>query len=555
MIKTLSTLFCSFLLPTIFASVGLAQERLDSPRLVLILSVDQLRGDYPDRFAPAFAAGGFRRLLAEGVIFENAHQDHANTSTGPGHASISTGAYPSRSGIVNNQWYEENGSKAVYCVRDETSAVLRSGDVADSAVRSGTGRSPRNLLVTALADWVKEASSRSKAFSVSRKDRASILMGGLNGDAAYWYDDVSGQFVSSSYYMDRLPKWVVRFNNRRIPATYFGKLWTPLPRAPASAGSVKPTPTDFGWFQLGFPHAMGRVATSPDASFFTAFGRTPMMDAYMVNFAKELIVAERLGTDDHVDFLSLSFSVLDSVGHEYGPHSPEVFDTMRRLDAQLAELFSFIDGKVGLSRTLIALSSDHGVADLPEYSSKMGKNGHRLDAEDIACLQQKSQEFAGIYGEEEEWFINGYHLNYFAISEHNLLRKEVEADAARLFAECSYVRKVWTRTELLEPEKDNEDPFLALFRRSFHPDRSPDLSFQMEKYHVGSSGAGTSHGSPYRYDTHVPVIFWLPGVAPARISQRVATVDIAPTVASLLGISTPPDLDGRDLSAFFEPVK
>jgi predicted AlkP superfamily pyrophosphatase or phosphodiesterase len=514
------------------------------PRLVLIITVDQLRGDYLDRFEKIFGKGGFRRFLEESVLFTDAHQDHANTSTGPGHATIVTGAYPAHSGIVNNQWYEENGTRAVYCVGDpEFSVIGHSGT-------SSPGRSPKNLLVSTLPDWLRGADKKRKVFSISRKDRAAVLMGGNRANAAYWYSDATGNFVTSTYYMQKLPEWLIRFNKKGIPLSYFGQSWAPL-RKGKTGESLEIVDTDHGWFDHGFPHAMGSFSPRPNPSFFTRFGRTPLMDEYMGELARELIESEKLGEDSHTDYLSLSFSALDSVGHEYGPHSAEVLDTMVRLDRVLADFFDFLDERVGLENTIIILSSDHGVMDLPEYAATQGKSAHRIDDEDILCIQQKGKQFLRRFGEDEDWFVSGYHFDQAAIRRKNLSHSELEKAAAELFSQCDCVRKVWTRTELEKEVVGEEDPFRGLFGRSFHPDRSPDLIFQMEKYHVGSADTGTSHGSPYRYDTHVPIAFLIPGIEPARIDDRVITADIAPTLAKLLSLEVPNTVDGEDLSPHF----
>jgi predicted AlkP superfamily pyrophosphatase or phosphodiesterase len=512
-------------------------------RLVLVMAIDQGRADYMDRFA-GILEGGLGRILREGVMLVDAHQDHAITATGPGHTTIATGSYPSRSGIVGNQWREDGGRRSVYCVEDPRTRLLISSRKEEDG---GEGRSPRNLLVTGLPDWLKAANPESKAFSTSRKDRAAVLMGGKGPDAAYWYDEGRGIFVSSTYYLDRLPEWVSEFNERRLPDSYFGRAWTPHER-PGSPEELAVVETDAGWFTRGFPHALGGASTSPDSSFYSGFGATPMMDEFLLEFSETLIREEGLGTRGVVDYLAIGLSVLDSVGHSYGPNSPEVLDQFLRLDRRMEEFLRFIDGRIGLDRVLLVFTSDHGVMDLPEYRTFAGLEGGRLGDAEILCVQNQGQSFMERYGAEEDWFLSGYYLNYEAIGRRNLLRSEIERDAAALLEECSFIRKVWTRNEL---EKASSDPFHRLYRNSFHPDRSPDLMVQTEENFLASRGTGTSHGSPYRYDTHVPMIFRIPGVPPARVDGRTATVDIAPTLAALLGVPIPLEIDGRDLSGKF----
>jgi predicted AlkP superfamily pyrophosphatase or phosphodiesterase len=509
-------------------------------RLVLMLVVDQGRADYIDRFE-TLTTGGFGRLLREGVRFTEAHHQHAITATAPGHATIATGAYPSHSGIVGNLWYEEDGRKAVSCVADPQSPIVGM----DS--KNQGNASPRNLLVTALQDWIRQADPGARVFSISRKDRAAVLMGGKNPEAAFWYDGSTGDFVSSSYYVTQLPAWVQAFNRRELPAEWFGRLWYPLVDVRSRFSELKIEPTDFGWFQWGFPHAFGTASPSPDAHFFSSFGGTPMMDAYLLEFAKTLIKEEKLGQDFHVDYLSVSLSALDSVGHDYGPNSPELLDEWLRLDKSLGDFFQFLEYHVGLRHVLIVLTSDHGAMELPEYLQALGLPGKRLSDEDIACVQEQGLAFLRHYGAEEDWFLNGFYLNYAALGRNNLLRENAENEAARSLERCSFIRKVWTRTELEKPAGDH---FHTMFRNGHCPGRSPDLTIQPEEYYLPQTGTGTSHGTPYRYDTHVPLIIRVPGQPAGRVEDPVATVDIAPTVADLLGIPTPATVDGRSLAPY-----
>lgn len=516
-------------------------ERTGKPRLVLVLILDQARGEYLDRFAGEFSKG-LGRLVREGVTFTDGHQNHAVTATGPGHATVSTGAFPSRSGIVGNQWYENDGKDRVYCVEDQKSPLLTS-----SGTRSDDGHSPQNLLVTALPDWMKAADPETRVFSASRKDRAAVLMGGNLADAAYWYDESTGEFASSTYYFDRLPDWVDEFNARRLPDTYFGEAWSELqPVADPQKLSIRPT--DFGWFEREFPHAIGGPSSVPNSSFYSSFGGTPFMEQYLAEFVKTLIREERIGLNQHTDYLAVSFSALDSVGHSYGPNSREILDEFRRVDEAIGELFQLLDEQVGAGRYVTVLTADHGAMELPEYLQQSGEKARRIDDEAVLCIQNRGKDFMKQYGAEEDWFLSGYYLNYAAVGRANLLREQVERDAAELLEQCDFIRKVWTRTELEKPGPAT-DYFHGLFRNSYYPGRSPDLYVQTEENYLASTGTGTSHGTPYHYDTHVPMIFLVPGVTAQRVDGRVATADIAPTLAELIGIdrSLIPEIDGRSL--------
>lgn len=518
----------------------------DPGRLVLILVVDQARYDYLERFGPLLE-GGLKRLMETGVVFTDGHQNHAVTSTGPGHASVATGRHPRRSGIIGNGWFERELNSSVNCVEDRASPLLRSSQPEGRQPPASEGRSPRNLLVSSLGDWIKESDPRSKVFGASRKDRGAILLAGKKADGAYWYDSSNGEFVSSQYYMKDLPDWVHAFNAEKQPDAFFGKAWEPLPVDPEVYRKLGIEPADTGWFHSTFPHALGSVSFSPNSTFYSNFGGSPWGDWHLMNFARRLIEEEKLGRRGAVDLLGLSFSSLDSVGHGFGPDSPELLDCILRLDRLLGELFGYLEAQVGLDRVVIALSSDHGVVPLPEVRQARGEWGQRAGAEHIACFQRLGKALVERLG-EHDWILTGNYLNYETIGRNNLRRQEVESELARLIEACPDVEKVWTRSELTGQQGEGSDPFFGLYWRSFHPERSPDFYVQRREFFLTSSGFGTTHGSPYRYDTHVPIIFWTAEAAPARISSRAATVDVAPTLGALLGLDLPDDLDGVDHS-------
>ena len=504
--------------------------------LVLILTIDQFRTEYLDRFAPVFK-GGLARLAEQGVFFVDGHQDHAVTNTGPGHASISTGVYPSRSGIITNQWFDKQRRVSMYCVGDANWPLI--GTFALS------GRSPENLQVSALPEWMKERWPGSKAFTASYKDRAAILLGGHGADGAYWYS--GGDFVTTTYYQTSYPQWVNSFNARNLPERYFGQFWKPLPVDESVKKSLSIEVTDFGWFERGFPHALGGRSFRPGPSFYSSFASSPMVDEYLAEFAKELIVQEALGKDGSPDYLGLSFSAPDLVGHGYGPNSPELLDTLIRLDGYLGDLLDFIDQHVGLDRTLIALSADHGVCPIPEFRQASNLPGRRADEEDTACWQNQLSEISRRLGVEAAWLLDDFYLDYDLIGQMGLDPARVEKVATEVLKECPVIRRVWTRTELLT---ESDDPFHRLFKNSFDPKRSPDLMLQLEEYQVTTT-LGTSHGSPYRYDTHVPILFLQPGVAPKQVKGRVRTIDMAPTLAEILGLEIPAHVQGRSLVSQF----
>ncbi len=500
-----------------------------TPRLVLFIVVDQGRADYLERFRPLLT-GGLGRLLDESVVFTNVHHEHAITTTAPGHATLSTGLYPSRNGIVNNWWLDRGSG-------DRVAAV-------------GWPPSPKALDAPALGDWLKSTYPRSKVFAASGKDRGAVLTAGKDADGAFWTDSKEGRFVSSRYFGWREPDWLDAYHEERFPDRYFGQAWEPLPEVVEHAQAYGIQALDAGPVEWQFPHPIGRASPTPSDGFYSALlGDTPFGDAYLADFAQALIEGEDLGADAYPDILGLAFSALDKVGHDYGPDSPEVLDTLLRLDLTLGELLDFVDRRVGLDHTVVSLSADHGVTPLPEVLAAKGLPARRFDTEETDCFQQVGRRLRERFG-EEEWFVTGFYLDRELISDEGVDPVEIEDAARRLIEQCPGVERVWTRSELERDGDDGQDPMRRLYVHSFHPERSPDLMLQLEPHTLPvMRSSTTTHGSPYDYDTHVPWLLRLPSGQGGRVDVRVATVDVAPTVARLLGVTPPGGLDGVDRRA------
>lgn len=540
MTKTVKKYFFLLALISLLTGSTIASAQDSPPKLILTIVIDQGRADYMDRFENEFQ-GGLKWMLENGMVFSEAHHAHAVTSTGVGHAVLGTGYYPRHNGIIGNSWYRNEGSESINCVGDgSVRPVTTAGDY------RGTPRSSRNLAVSGLADWIENANPESRTYGISRKDRGAILLAGKNPDGAFWYDYDTGQFISSTHYYQHLPEWLNEFNREDYPGRFFGKPWDIEEDARPLLDREDVVQSDYGWFNNRFPHPLGDAYPYPGSSFYADFGGTPMMDAYLMKLAKRLIEKEDLGSDEAPDYLGISFSVVDSVGHTWGPNSPEMLDTLLRLDAYLDELFSYLDEQVGKGEWIAALTADHGGLELPEYLAENGQGGERLDYQDIACLQQIGEEFDRSVGDGEDWFVNGYYLDHTAVGRNNLRREDVENRAAELLESCSAIRSVWTRTELESP---SDDYFHTLHYNNYYPGRSPNLMIQWEENFYASMGTGTGHGSPYRYDTHVPLIFAGKGISKGRHEERVETVDIPVTLAAMLGLDPPEDVDGNNLMA------
>ncbi len=517
---------------SIFLAAGTASGKTTAPTLVLFLSIDQGRAEYLERFRPVLE-GGLLLLLERGVVFTETHHAHANTITAPGHASLSTGRFPSHTGIVGNDWYDRGEKREVYCIEDCDSPVLT-----DSGTRpEALGRSPRRLEGTSFGDWQKRYARDSKVYSVAGKDRSAVLMGGKKADGAYWFDGETGHWTSSRYYMDEYPAWVREFHARRLADGYFGRTWEPLPIPEALLQSMKIEAAGAGAKDSGIPRIIGHGTLEEDHGFYHALFETPFLESYLLAFAESIVREESLGTDEATDVLALGFSSVDSVGHDYGPNSREVLDAIVRLDRELDSFFRFLDRTIGMEKVAIALSADHGVAPLPEYQSRHDLPGGRISREAMACVAKAGK---------PEWFAAPLYFDDKALAKAKLERRAVEELVSAEIAACPGVARVWTRSAI-ESAKQEVDATLLQFTRAFHPSRSPDLFVQFEEGLIDDA-SGTTHGSPYRYDTHVPGIIVWPGIAPRSIETPIDTVDLAVTLASLLGVEVPKEADGVDRS-------
>lgn len=491
-----------------------------TPRLVLVIAVDQMRADYLERFGPLFT-GGLARLLREGVVFTDAHHFHSATETAPGHASLATGAFPRRHGIVGNSWFDRETGEEAYCCNDPDHGV-----------------SPRNMLVPTLGDLLKAAWPQSKVFAASGKDRSALLMGGHHADGAWWYSRSTGSWVTSTYYGDRGsgPAWRDDFNAESRLDSLFGTAWEPLmPLDHTAAYDIEPLQR--GLSVDTFPHALGGYTVERSA-FYASIYRSPFLDGYLEDFAETLIDGEGLGADEVPDLLALSFSALDTVGHGFGPNAPETLDTILRLDRTIGELLDFIDERIGMEHVVVALSADHGVGRVPELVVRDGGEGGRFGAEQALCLQRLLSRLEERFG-DGEFLLDTFYLDDEAIAAAGADRAAVEDEIIDAMGNCPLIAEVVRPAEL-----DPADPLHELYLNSYYAERSPDLIAMPEPnvLPVGASVVTASHGSPYRYDTHIPLIFRLQDGAGRVAPERANTIDLAPSLATILGL----DFDGFD---------
>lgn len=502
------------------------RQTTEPPRLVVTVIVDQLRGDLLDRYDSLFT-GGFRRILDQGLSFPNTTHDHARTSTAVGHASLSTGVFPSRSGIVANEWQEPfgDGWRLVYSLKDTLSGIV--------GLPEYEGRSPNNLFRTGLADWVSEAHPEAIVFAVSRKDRGAILMAGKTAGHVYWFMNEEGRFATSHFYRSEYPEWVSEFNAVDVPRLLGDSIWeSTIPPGAEALARADSFAFEGDGVHTAFPHRFleEEEARDPKALSLWAAEVTPFVDEAVLGLVVEGMRELGLGQDAALDFLSVSLSQTDNVGHEYGPISTEQLDNLLRLDRALGDFLSFLDDFVGEGNWVLALSADHGVMTMPEYLESIGEPGHRRTREERAAVRN-------LIAASSEW------------------QGDEDTVARRLAAELEalpFVVDAMTRSELEGAEP--VDSFTTFFRNSWHADRPiwpMHLAGVMIRYEEGflpmSERTTTSHGEPYYYDRHVPLILMGPTVSPGVSIVPARSVDLAPTLAWLAGVSAPSDLDGVSL--------
>lgn len=518
-----------------------SQER---PKLVVGIVVDQMRYEYLERFGEHFSEGGFKRLLREGFSFENNHYNYIPTLTAPGHASIYTGSTPSGHGIIENVWFERESGRLVSNVGDTTVRIV------GSVVENPNGRSPGRLLRHTITDqWRKASDFKGKVISLSLKDRGAILPGGYHANAVYWYDWESspGHFVSSSYYMEELPRWAKKFNEQEQADAYLSQTWEPLfplSRYGASAPDDNPYENLLrGKESPTFPYdfeAMRKLYLG-QTSFYQVLWATPYANTLLKDFALEALKSEDLGKDAITDFLCISFSTPDVAGHTYGPQSVELQDIYLRLDRDIAHLLRVLDRKVGEEKYLLFLTSDHGTQETVSYA--LDKN----QPAGIVVLPGIEQELSFALGLEygaREWITHiGDHQIYL---DHDLIQaegvslEEMQQWVVDFLMEQEGVRYAFAAGTLQAETLDSGIP--SMLQRGFVPSRSGDVLVAYDPGVVptmdfrtpATAVRGASHGSGYPADTHVPLIWRGRGIPQGTSARAVRPVDIAPTLARLL---------------------
>jgi predicted AlkP superfamily pyrophosphatase or phosphodiesterase len=516
------------------------------PKLVLVIVVDQFRYDYLERFADLFGKDGFRRLMDEGAFFTNANYAYVPTYTAPGHACIFTGSVPAQNGIVGNNWFDRETGRNRIMVSD-----LGARAVTMAGLSQNPGSySPRNLIGTTIGDQIRLSNNfQSRVVAISQKDRSAILPGGQKPNGAYWYNGTDGTFMTSDYYFKELPAWVKEFNSKNRPDKYFSMRWERsgkddvYTRAQTENLAMQRSP-------LGgkFPYVMNAGETQPGTKFYSGFEYSPFASEHLANFAKAAVEAEQLGEDQYTDLLSVSFSSPDLIGHAFGPDSQEIVDTYIRLDQTIADLLGYLDRKVGLANMVIAVSADHGVCPVPEYAKSLGFDAERISRNKL--METVNRALNEKFGEDkwiQDYVNDQFYLDPKVIAQHKVSPVDVERVAGDAAVTVPGIVNYFTRTQITQGDVPN-NPIGQRILNGFNRLRSGDVWVVTKPFYFVSEGSlPTTHGSAYNYDTHVPIIFWGKGVQKGRYAIECAPSDIAPTLASMLGIEMPNNRIGHVL--------
>jgi predicted AlkP superfamily pyrophosphatase or phosphodiesterase len=531
--KTLITLlilftgFQSFSQNTRGVSLSLkisTEQEIEKPKLVVGIVVDQMRYDYIYRFWNDFSDDGFKRLINEGHFFRNAQFGYVPTYTGPGHASIYTGTTPAVHGIIANDWYDKNSGDYIYCAGDGDMHTVCNCEQKNVDVQSADGKmSPHHMLTTTFTDELKLFNANSKVFGISLKDRGAILPAGHTANGAYWMSS-DGKWITSSFYMENLPDYIQKINDNNTAQNYLKGNWE---------------------VDGEFTHNLDSLLIQKGGS---AIKKTPFGNTILNELALEILKKEKLGQGKNTDILTVSFSSTDYIGHQYGPHASEIKDTYLRLDKDIAQLLKTINSKVGFENAIVFITADHGVVSEPNELLERNIPAGYFDGS--VMKTELSSELITTFGEGDwikNYSNNQLFLNQDLIKEKDISSEEIQKFCADFLLKYEWVKNTYTATQLHENEYQNS--FHSLIQRGFNQKRSGDVVVSLQTGWLSSywSSGGTTHGSSYSYDTHVPLIFWGGNIPQGQTDRKVNIRDIAPTISTLLGTAYPNGCTGDPL--------
>jgi predicted AlkP superfamily pyrophosphatase or phosphodiesterase len=539
----LTCLAASASMPAHAATVA---EKPAQAKLIVVLVVDGLPQEQVVRYRDQFGQGGFRRLLDQGAWFSDAHQAHGITVTAVGHSAVLTGAYPYQHGIIGNNWIDPVTLESVYCTEDKQYTYI------GEETKASDGTSPANLRVSTLGDELRYSNGEhSKVITVSGKDRGAILLAGKTG-TAYMYMSKTGNFASSTYYMKSHPQWVQQFQAAKPQDKFYGKEWRPLlPDAAYANDADDELIINQKEKDKRFPFKYVSKSGKPDAEYYKDLYTGPYVDEMTLDFARAAIEGEKLGQNPTgvPDVLGVSLSSHDYVNHSFGPESRMSHDHLQRLDRMLAAFFTYLDKRIGLENTMVVLTADHGFPNVPEFAQSIKRDAQRLDSKKItADLNLYLAEKFGQKDLVRKWSNPNFLLDYKLMEQKNLKREEVELAAARFLQGVPGIADSFTRTQF---ENGNlpRTRIGTLVQRAWNKQRSGDVMVVTKPYwYFASEAHGTSHGSPYIYDTNVPLILMGKPFKAGSYGQYAEVMDIAPTLAHLLRVRPPSGSEGRVLT-------
>jgi predicted AlkP superfamily pyrophosphatase or phosphodiesterase len=538
----------SMLMKKIFFFIALTSLSFSyaQPKLVVGIVVDQMRYDYIQKYWAKFDTKGFKRLMKEGLACNNTNYNYVPTFTAPGHASIFTGVTPSVHGIVSNQWYDTKSRKKIYCVGDKSARAV-GGDSASGAM------SPRNLITSTVGEELrKKNSDLSKVIGIALKDRGAILPAGHHANAAYWYDGSTGNWITSTYYMTALPKWVSDFNKLGLSKKYLSQSWTtllPIEKYIESAADNNEYESLFeGKITPTFPYDLPSLMKDNDG--LGLIRSTPFGNSLTKDFALETIQKENMGKGDATDFLTISFSSPDYIGHQFGPQSVEVEDCYLRLDKDIEDLLKFLDKWIGKENVLVFLTSDHGASDAAPYLLHKKLPGGVMDAKIIS--DSLTNFFVQQYGDSLLMRVSDFDA-YFdrkKIELKKLPLAEIQKKAATHLLKINGIQDAISSTEI---EQTNfQDSIRSKVKAGFNSDRCGDLIFVLKPGWLIGFRKGTTHGTPYSYDTHVPLIGWGYSVTHGISNEELSITQIAPTLSAILKTPLPNGCNSKPISSLIK---
>lgn len=499
------------------------------PKLVVGVVVDQMRWDYLYRYGNRYGAGGFKRLLQEGFSCENTLINYTPTITACGHTCVYTGSVPAIHGIIGNSWYSPELGRTVYCAEDTTVTTVGSTSAAGKM-------SPRNMLVTTIGDELRLSNNfQSKVLGVAIKDRGAILPAGHSANAAFWYDGSTGNWVTSTWYMKELPSWAQEFNQQQYPKQYLSKPWTTLyPVSTYTLSTVDEKPYEGKYknaTNTSFPHTLADISN-------TAISASPFGNTMTLEFAKKAMEAYDMGKGDVTDFMAISLSSTDYVGHQFGPNSIEVEDTYLRLDQDLATLFKYLDARVGKGQYLFFITADHGVAHVPGFLEENKLPGGTWDEQ--AAVKDLNEQVAAKFG--VKGVVKGSDnyqlwLDHDGISAAGKNENEIRQFIMARLLKSPAIAKAFPIENLMVTNLP--EPMRTMMNNGFNTKRSGDIQLVLTPGYIDGGKTGTTHGLWYPYDAHIPLVWMGWGIQPGKTNRTVGMTDITPTLAALLHIQMP----------------